>query len=236
MHTISTLSSFDTIDSLTVAEFLGIDHRSHIRTVKKYLDKLERFGKVRFEITPSGKTNQALEVAHYNENQALLIGTLSKNTEEVIDFKVRLVAYFDKVRNPQPAPMQLPQSYAEALRLAADLYEQKEQLAANYQKALPKVEFADKVHFSINGHTIRQAAKELGTGEKRLFQWLYSNRYLISSSEPYQHALESGWVKIQLKTRKDPCTGEIITYSQVLVTGKGLQYFSKRYFDPCIYA
>lgn len=85
------------VTSLQIAENLQLEIRSIDRLISKYIDKLELFGVVRFQITPLNK-----KVYFLNENQALFLGTLSKNTELVVEFKNTLVKAFSNIRNLQP--------------------------------------------------------------------------------------------------------------------------------------
>ena len=87
-------------DSKIIAEGTGNKHRSIQRLIETHKESLERFGKVRFEITPS-KTNggiQHMKIYQLNEQQATFLITLLRNNDVVIEFKVRLVQEFFKMR------------------------------------------------------------------------------------------------------------------------------------------
>ncbi|MCV4777550.1 phage antirepressor KilAC domain-containing protein, partial [Escherichia coli] len=75
----------------------------------------------------------------------------------------------------QPA---IPQSLPEALRLAADLAEQKQRLEQKMLMDAPKVEFAERVA-TASGVLIGNYAKVLGLGQNYLFTWLRDNGILI---------------------------------------------------------
>ncbi|NEZ64647.1 hypothetical protein D0962_17940 [Leptolyngbyaceae cyanobacterium CCMR0082] len=90
------------VDSRLIAERLGIEHRSFVRTTKKYQPRIEkRFGHLRCEITTVknsvGAENEAI---HYllTEPQATSLMSFSKNTEEVIECKLDLVEAFEKAK------------------------------------------------------------------------------------------------------------------------------------------
>lgn len=59
-------------NSLVISKGTKNKHRSIQRLIEKYKNVFEKFGKVRFEITPSGKTKQNLTVYLLNEQQATL--------------------------------------------------------------------------------------------------------------------------------------------------------------------
>lgn len=83
-----------------IAAGMGQGHASVIRLTRRHAARLERFGRVRFEIQPfatrGGK--QRREVAMLNERQAALLISLMRNTDEVIDFKVNLIEAFYRMR------------------------------------------------------------------------------------------------------------------------------------------
>lgn len=83
-----------------IAEYAKIDYRSVQRTIEKHLKRLEKFGRVRFEITPiktRGGT-QDKKIYYLTEEQATLLVTFLKNTDVVADFKVELVRQFYQMR------------------------------------------------------------------------------------------------------------------------------------------
>lgn len=134
----------------------------------------------------------------------------------------------------------IPATYAEALRLAAEMAEQVErERVENLRKAkiieelAPKADFTDAVSSAINAQTINEAAKVMGTGQKRLFAYLRDNGYLRYNNEPYQKYIESGLFRLREKKRNLP-NGEVETYTQTLMTGKGLIYFQNRLFGKSL--
>lgn len=88
------------VDSRLIAARLGLQHESLIKTIKKYESRMEqRFGCIRFEIgVPETPTGNPPKYALLTEQQATVLMTFSKNTEEVIDCKLELVEAFDKAK------------------------------------------------------------------------------------------------------------------------------------------
>lgn len=90
------------VDSRLVAEELGIDHESFMRTLRKYETRIEqRFGVIRFEIgkPPEGSQGGRPEkFAWLTEDQSLFLMTLSRNTDRVVECKANLVEAFSKAR------------------------------------------------------------------------------------------------------------------------------------------
>ena len=89
------------VDSRLIADELGIEHATLLKTIKKYLDRLERKEPVRFEIDvvkrPQGGTYE-VSYCYLNEYQATLLMTFSRNTEQVLDCKEKLVDGFEKAK------------------------------------------------------------------------------------------------------------------------------------------
>lgn len=101
----------------TISKGLNIEIRSLNRNIDKFLHNLEVFGAVRFEITPG--TNK--RIYYFNENQALFLATLSRNSETVVEFKKELVQAYSKLRNKQL-------SRKELITLALEAEEERERL------------------------------------------------------------------------------------------------------------
>ena len=126
----------------------------------------------------------------------------------------------------------LPQTFSEALRLAADLADEKAALLAEKEANAPKVAFADAVGNANDTILIRDLAKVLkqngmDMGEKRLFAYLRENGFLTLQNMPTQRAMDLGlfWVKESVIALPD---GDRISFT-TRVTGKGQQYFLKRF-------
>lgn len=118
----------------------------------------------------------------------------------------------------------IPQTYAEALRLAADQAERIEEQAKKIEQDKPKVEFADKVLDSKNSISIGEFSKLIGWGQNKLFVWLRDNKYLMSNNIPYQKYIESGYFKVIEYLIDKKKESKIKT----LITGKGQIYFTDK--------
>jgi phage regulator Rha-like protein len=86
------------IDTLNLAIGFEMQHRSIMRLVNVHERSIKKFGKVRFEITPSEK-GQNQRHAYLNEAQATFVGTLMNNKGRAIEFKIQLVEEFEKMKN-----------------------------------------------------------------------------------------------------------------------------------------
>ena len=134
------------------------------------------------------------------------------------------------VTKPEPT-FKIPQTFAEALRLAAEQSERIERQQSLISDMRPKADFHDDVATAINAQDFQAAAKVIGTGRTRFTQWLRDRKILMENNRPYQRYLDEGYFRVIEKRRKDPNTGENITYTQTLVTGKGLIYLQKKWAE-----
>ncbi len=85
-------------DSRDVAEKLGIEHRSLIRSINANIIDIKGFGILRFEIAEIKGRGQPEKYALLNEDQALFVGTLCRNSKEVVAYKAWLVRGFQAAR------------------------------------------------------------------------------------------------------------------------------------------
>ena len=140
--------------------------------------------------------------------------------------------YFIDCEKQLQAVPQIPQTLSEALRLAADLADEKAALLAEQQRNAPKVAFAEAVGNANDTILIRDLAKMLkqngiDTGEKRLFAWLRANGYLTLQNMPMQRAMDMGlfWVSESVIALPDGDRVRLTTR----VTGKGQMYFLDKF-------
>ncbi|MEI4343912.1 Rha family transcriptional regulator [Streptococcus suis] len=81
-----------------IAECAEVKHRHLKILINKHKERLERFGKVSFKISPS-ESGQNVRDYILNEQQATLLITFLKNTEQVANFKENLVKAFFEMRD-----------------------------------------------------------------------------------------------------------------------------------------
>jgi phage antirepressor protein len=142
-----------------------------------------------------------------------------------------------QLRAKEQAHQQIPQSFSEALRLAAEQAEKIEAQQKQLQAQAPKVLFADTVIGSQSSCLIGELAKLITQkgyeiGEKRLFKWLRENHYLGTRGEyyniPNQQYIEQGLFELKKGTRSGN-GGVMHTTITPKVTGKGQVYFVNKF-------
>ena len=139
--------------------------------------------------------------------------------------------FIDCEKRAQAVP-QIPQTLSEALRLAADLADEKAALLAEQQRNAPKVAFAEAVGNANDTILIRDLAKVLKqngieTGEKRLFAWLRANGYLTLQNMPMQRAMDMGLFRVSESVIALPDGDRVRLTTRV--TGKGQMYFLDKF-------
>lgn len=216
------------IDSRVIAEALGIQHESLVAGINRYRIDIEKsFGMLRFEIGASN-SGQHIKYAVLTEDQAIYIGTLSRNSEKVVEFKARLVKSFSEARKLLQKS-QIPQTLPEALRAYAAELEQKEALQKTIELQAPKIALADACLTAGNNQTITQVSKVLGIGRNILCDWLRKEKifYQIRSENvAFQHYMDMGY--FVSKERSIEHSDRFQNHTQPLVTPKGLQFLEEK--------
>lgn len=127
------------------------------------------------------------------------------------------------------------------ISVAQKLKEERERnktLKAENDRMKPKEIFADAVAASYNTILIGELAKLLrqngiDTGEKRLFEWLRQQGFLISRrgtdyNMPTQRSMEMKLLEVKERTVNNP-DGSVRITKTTVVTGKGQQYFINKF-------
>lgn len=145
-----------------IAKWTGNSYRSVQRIIEKQMARLEKFGQVRFEITPvkyKRGTNMK-KVYRLNEQQATLLITFLKNTDVVADFKVELVRQFYTMRR-ELMERQVRRAELKPIRRAlTDVIQEKDSSPWAYKK------YTDLAYKSVTGRNAAQLRKERGADKK----------------------------------------------------------------------
>ena len=160
---------------------------------------------------------------------------------KAMQFKVGFIEQFNQmeriVQEVKAASPAIPQSFSEALRLAASQAEQIEQQQKQLEAQRPRVLFSQAVETAKESVLIGELAKILcqngvETGERRLFAWMREHEYLCKFGERYnqptQKAMEMGLFEMKKTTINKP-SGETIVSTTTKVTGKGQIYFVNKF-------
>lgn len=85
--------------SSIIADCAGISHHAIQEHIRKHKARLERFGIIAFEMRKLDGRGRPEKLYHLNEQQATLLITFLKNTDQVATFKENLVKAFFEMRD-----------------------------------------------------------------------------------------------------------------------------------------
>lgn len=131
---------------------------------------------------------------------------------------------------------QLEPSQKHALTM---MFDESKRMSAQLKEQAPKVLFANAVETAHNSILIGDLAKIIrqngvDIGQKRLFEWLRQNGYLIkdgqSKNMPTQKAMEMNLFEVKESTISNP-DGSVRITRTTKVTGKGQTYFVKKFLS-----
>ena len=131
---------------------------------------------------------------------------------------------------------QLEPSQKHALTM---MFEESKRMSAQLKEQAPKVLFANAVETAHNSILIGDLAKIIrqngvDIGQKRLFEWLRQNGYLIkdgqSKNMPTQKSMEMSLFEVKESTINNP-DGSVRITRTTKVTGKGQTYFVKKFLS-----
>ncbi|MWT73915.1 phage antirepressor KilAC domain-containing protein [Escherichia coli] len=232
----------------TLARGYGVDEANIRNNLSRNLDRFEE-GKHYFLLTglklrefknrvtgsySVGKNARSLTL--WTERGAARMSKIVDTNEAWAFFEKLEDSYF---RQKEQQPIAIPQTLPEALRLAAELAEQKQlleqkahQLNQQLVAAGPKVDFADRVSVA-KGILIGNFAKVVGLKQNALFAWLRENGILIASggrkNVPFQQYINAGYFTVKEVVLDDEDGYQIRLTPQL--TGKGQQWLTRKLLE-----
>ncbi|WP_172658412.1 phage antirepressor KilAC domain-containing protein, partial [Escherichia coli] len=224
----------DTIDSQTLLKMVnearklcGEPEVRNNKFIEKILDELEGEDGYTKSATvpPGGGTPMVVITMTYK--QALRVA--ARESKAVRRSLIDKLEELQQANSPTPS---IPQTLPEALRLAAELAEQKMQLEQQLVAAAPKVDFADRVSVA-NGILIGNFAKVVGLKQNALFSWLRQNGILMAfgarKNVPRQQYINAGYFTVKEVVLDDENGYQIRLTPQL--TGKGQQWLTRKLLD-----
>ncbi|HCX4702104.1 TPA: phage antirepressor KilAC domain-containing protein [Escherichia coli] len=222
----------DTIDSLTLLKMVnearklcGEPEVRNNKFIEKILDELDGEHYTKSVVEKMNKTSMLVITMTFK--QALRVA--ARESKAVRRSLIDKLEELQQANSPAPS---IPQTLPEALRLAAELAEQKMQLEQQLVAAAPKVDFADRVSVA-NGILIGNFAKVVGLKQNALFVWLRENGILIASggrkNVPFQQYINAGYFTVKEVVLDDENGYQIRLTPQL--TGKGQQWLTRKLLD-----
>lgn len=208
-----------TMSSREIAELINKNHSDLCRSIERLIAK-EVIGGYQPMAYTHPQNGQTYYEYHLTKRDSLIV--VAQNCPE---FTAAIVDRWQELEAQQA--VQLPQTFAEALRLAADLEEQKQALLLENQRMKPKAAFVE--HYVEVGTTksLRETAKILKMPEKAMIQRLVEDRILYRQSNnllPYQKYHEHELFAVKTGTAEHGHN-----FTQTRVTSKGMAFIANRY-------
>lgn len=220
-----------------VAEALGYGNgKAPVNAVANHVDPEDKG--VTEMMTPGGR--QSVTVINESGVYSLVFGSKLEGakrfkrwvTSEVLPAIRKTGGYIAGEENMSDDEL-LSQALLVAQRKLDERTRQLDAANAQIEEAKPKVIFADAVSTAKTSILVGDLAKLLRQngveiGQKRLFEWLRNNGYLMKSGESYnmptQKSMERELFEIKEGTYINP-DGSVRVTKTTKVTGKGQQYF-----------
>lgn len=230
-------------DSVKVARVFEKQHKNVMKSIRNILGSAQNLANQKWfaETTYMDAQGKRQPMFLMNRDGFSLL-TMSLTGEKAMAFKVAFIEQFNRmeqaIKELAPAAPAIPQTFAQALRLAAEQAETIEAQQKQLEAQAPKVAFATAIINSPSSCGIDELAKLLkqngiDMGEIRLFQWLREKGYLCNlgtaRNQPTQKALEMGLFELKPQTWTNPKTDEVMTTTRTMVTGKGKEYFINKF-------
>ena len=206
---------------------LGLDKSNYSKWERKILSSIEYIENEDFALLVLND-EQKKELGLPNNVSCDLLLTLNTAKHEAMksgSSKAReFRQYFIDVENKVREVFSVPQTYAEALQLAADQARKIEIQNSEILELKPKAELAQTLMESEQSITIGQFAKSTGLiGQNKLFELLRQQKYLMTLGDrrntPYQTYIDQGLFEVIEKPFK---RGDMNGIGfQTLITPKG---------------
>lgn len=201
-------ASILTMSSREIAEITHKEHKNVLRVIRDLIEQnlVAQIEPLKFEYR-----NQWFDYYELNKRDTFVV---------VARFTAAVVDRWQALENQQKPTALIPQSFSEALMLAAQLQAEKERNA-------PKVAFVDHYVEVGTSKSFRETAKILKIPERALVNRLVEDKYLYRQSGvllPYQSAHTKDLFTVKTGTAEHGHN-----YTQTRVTSKGIEFIASRY-------
>lgn len=225
------LLSKETMSSLQIAEITGKRHDAILRDIRNLLKQgVDAHNFVGAEYTD--KKGEKRPCYELTKKGCLILasGYDARLRERIID------RWEELETEKQKGGFAIPQSFSEALQLAADQARQIEdqqrtieQKDARINKLQPKADFADAAFQAEGKVDIGQAAKILGLpfGRNTLFKKLKEKGILFGRNEPKQKYIDAGYFELTQLPPIHRSNHPDLIVMKVICTQKGLALINK---------
>lgn len=215
------------MSSREIAALTGKQHKHVIRDIREMLSDLEKDGPVLDHVVETKDARGYTAEIHLDREltDTLLTGYSAK-------MRLAVVRRWRELEEQAQQP-RLPTNFAEALQVAADQARENQHLHLVIEQQAPKVAALEQLAGTRGSICITEAAKHLGMGPLKLFNWMHANRWIyrrtsFANWSAFQPRLSAGLLEHKLVRIPNNESEELKTVEQVMVTRRGLVMLAEK--------
>lgn len=206
-------------------EEAGIDERFRHDNVKRAITRLA--GQMVIELPPMEEISTATKPTTIyvfkgekgKRDCITLVAQLSPlHTARIVDRWLEL----ENQRGPA-----LPTTYIDALESLLESKKAEAALLVKIEESKPDLEYLDTITHHTGSMSVAEAAKSIGTGEKRLYEFMRQHGWVTRNNVPYQDRVDAGHLDFT-RSRYEGSNGELKDKYTTRVTEKGKNLLYKR--------
>lgn len=217
------------VTSLQVAKDFKKEHKHVLDSVRNLVAENSAAKSMFFE---DGYSNRGKRYPMYLINRdGFTLLAMGFTGKDALEWKLKYINAFNEMETRLNSPEFI-------MNRALELSRQRcEALLVENKELKPKALLADAVATSQNSCLVGELAKIIKAngydiGQKRLFQWLRDNGYLMSKGEAYnqptQKSMDLGLMEIKKRVIDNPDGSKRVTTTPK-ITGKGQIYFVNKF-------
>ena len=220
------IKAVETMTSVQIAEVTGKQHSHVLRDIRNLLEQgvsESNFGLSSYRYSqPNGGGKDAPMYVLTKKGCLILASGYDALLRE------KIINRWEELEVKERQKFQVPTTFAEALRLAAEQQERIEAQQKLIDVQKPKAEFYDEVVDSKDAIDMKAVAKVLnmGMGRTKLFEFLRNNKILMHNNQPYQKYVDMGWFRL-VESRYTKPNGDIRINLKTVVFQKGVDAIRK---------
>lgn len=222
MNGLTVMNETMTMSSREIAALTGKPHNDILKAIRAMEPAWQRVTEGKFSLSNYiDSTGRTLPMYKLTKKECLYVATKFND-----DARAMLIVRWEELERANQ--FTIPQTFSEALTLAAKQAEQIEQQQKQLTEAKPKVEFYEAVTGSSDTVDMATVAKVLnmGMGRNKLFELLRNKGILTERNQPYQKYVDYGWFR-QIESSYNKPDGSTCINIKTVVYQKGIDGIRK---------
>ena len=228
------------VTSIQIAKDFKKEHQHVLRDIRKLISNggVQNWTDLFHETTYIHEQNKQEYPMYLINRDGFTLLTMGFTGKEALEWKLKYINAFNEMERKLNDPEFLVQRSMQYLNQRCQmLLEEKEQLQIENKELKPKAFFADAVATAESSCLVGELAKIIKAhgydiGQKRLFEWLRANGYLMCKGEAYnqptQKSMDLGLMEIKKRVIDNPDGSKRVT-TTTKITGKGQIYFVNKF-------